>query len=208
MKKLSTLLIGALCILGAACSKSGEQAPVSVDGDQQGEPFETVINIRYVSTDSIGQYYVFAQEVKTQLEQIALDLESQRNYYSNLLNQRAATIDQKMKQNQYLTQQSYEQDMKELNRLQSNYSNVLAQKENEAAEKASALQKALSDSISNFLVDFNKTYKYDAILDRAVGLYFNPALDITKEVTDGLNKRYMKTQTGANTTVPTDSIKK
>ncbi len=51
-------------------------------------------------------------------------------------------------------------------------------------------QKALMDSINNFIIEFNKERKYDAILFRDAGLYFNPALDITAEVVEGLNARY------------------
>ena len=46
------------------------------------------------------------------------------------------------------------------------------------------------ESIHNFLVDYNAEHRYDAILLRAAGIYFNPALDITDEVIKGLNARY------------------
>ena len=59
-----------------------------------------------------------------------------------------------------------------------------------ANQQMAAKQKALMDSINNFIIDFNKERKYDAILFRDAGLYFNPALDITAEVVDGLNARY------------------
>ena len=48
----------------------------------------------------------------------------------------------------------------------------------------------LTDSIQNFIKDYNATRNYDAILYRASGLYFNPALEITGEIIEGLNARY------------------
>ena len=51
-------------------------------------------------------------------------------------------------------------------------------------------QRQLQDSIHNFLVDYNASHPYDAILYKDAGVYFNPALDITKEVIEGLNDRY------------------
>ena len=50
----------------------------------------------------------------------------------------------------------------------------------------------LNDSIEAFIKEYNKTRGYDAILYKAVGVYFNPALDITDEVIKGLNARYNK----------------
>ncbi len=50
----------------------------------------------------------------------------------------------------------------------------------------------LTDSIEAFIKDYNRKKGYDAILYKAAGVYFNPALDITNEVIDGLNKRYNK----------------
>ena len=53
-------------------------------------------------------------------------------------------------------------------------------------------QMQLTDSIESFIKEFNKTKGYDAILYKAAGVYFNPALDITDEVIKGLNARYVK----------------
>ena len=53
---------------------------------------------------------------------------------------------------------------------------------------------ALQDSLNNFIADYVKTHNYDAILFKNAGAYFNPALDITKEVIDGLNARYKKVE--------------
>ena len=51
------------------------------------------------------------------------------------------------------------------------------------------------DSIKFFIEEYNKTKKYDLIISR-VGdnlLFANEALNITKEVVDGLNARYKAT---------------
>lgn len=53
-------------------------------------------------------------------------------------------------------------------------------------------QQQLNDSIQAFIKEYNKTKGYDAILFKAAGVYFNPALDITDEVIKGLNERYTK----------------
>ena len=48
------------------------------------------------------------------------------------------------------------------------------------------------DSLNNFLAEYNKTRHYDAILLYAPGELFNPALDITNDIIEGLNAKYKK----------------
>ena len=62
----------------------------------------------------------------------------------------------------------------------------------QANEEDVQWQKQLQDSINSFVIDYNKEKKYDAILYKAAGVYFNPSLDITNDVIEGLNARYNK----------------
>ena len=52
----------------------------------------------------------------------------------------------------------------------------------------------LNDSIDSYIKDYNAKHGYDAILFKNAGVYFNPALDITNEVIEGLNARYNKVE--------------
>ena len=49
-----------------------------------------------------------------------------------------------------------------------------------------------SISIINFIHEYNKDKKYEAILNNASTLYIDPSYDITNEIVDLLNKRYVK----------------
>lgn len=52
----------------------------------------------------------------------------------------------------------------------------------------------MRDSIQSFLRDYNKQKGYSIILSKAGDniLYADPAMDITTDVVNGLNKRYKK----------------
>ena len=52
----------------------------------------------------------------------------------------------------------------------------------------------LNDSIENYIKIYNAGKGYDAILYRHSGVYFNPDLDITNEIIEGLNARYNKVE--------------
>lgn len=100
----------------------------------------------------------------------------------------------KAKNNGYLSEASYNADIKELQNLDRSLQTRYAARADKDNRRINELTKAASDYIDNFLIEYNKTKKYDAILDRAAGLYFNPALDITDEVVKALNEAYNKAQ--------------
>ncbi len=76
--------------------------------------------------------------------------------------------------------------------MQQDAQNYLAKLQRDTEQELAQQQQQLTDSIESFIKDYNKTKGYDAILLKAAGVYFNPALDITDEVVKGLNARYNK----------------
>ena len=104
----------------------------------------------------------------------------------------ANQIQQKINSNGYLSQESFNSDQELLNKKNTEAQNYLASLQREAEQEMIQQQMQLNDSIEAFIKEYNKTRGYDAILYKAVGVYFNPALDITDEVIKGLNARYNK----------------
>lgn len=103
-------------------------------------------------------------------------------------------IDHKSRNNGYLSQESYEADMASLSKKQQDAQNVLGNMQRRAQQEMAQRQIELNDSLESFIKDYNKEKGYDAILYKAAGVYFNPALDITDEVIKGLNERYEKSK--------------
>ena len=52
----------------------------------------------------------------------------------------------------------------------------------------------VTDSITNFIKEYNKDGRYEAILNISTVLYIKPEYNITPEVTRILNKRYASEQ--------------
>lgn len=52
----------------------------------------------------------------------------------------------------------------------------------------------VTDSITNFIKEYNKDGRYEAILNNSSVLYIKPAYNITPEITELLNKRYASKQ--------------
>lgn len=98
----------------------------------------------------------------------------------------------KMNNNGYLTQESYELDQRSMANMQNEAQKQAATLQNTFDQQVLQAQKNVNDSINAFINDYNKSRGYDAILFKAATLYINPDLDITDEVIEGLNARYNK----------------
>ena len=169
-----------------ACSGSDEKANSAADSLQsnakQAEAFTVSTNIRYIDLDSV-EISTAGQQAVNSLQQIQRQKESELQTLGN-------NIQQKAQSNGYLTQESYEADMRNFQNRQAQAQNYLMGEQQKVEQAMAQRQRQLQDSIHNFLVDYNASHHYDAILYKDAGVYFNPALDITKEVIEGLNDRY------------------
>ena len=100
-----------------------------------------------------------------------------------------------MRSNGYLSEESYNADMAKYNKMQQDAAVYIDNLQRTTEQELAQQQLQLNDSVENFIKQYNKTKGYDAILFKAAGVYFNPDLDITKEIIDGLNARYNKVAT-------------
>ena len=177
-----------------ACSGSDEKANSAADSllsnAKQAEAFTVSTNIRYIDLDSVMANYNLAVEISTAGQQAVNSLQQIQRQKESELQTLGNNIQQKAQSNGYLTQESYEADMRNFQNRQAQAQNYLMGEQQKVEQAMAQRQRQLQDSIHNFLVDYNASHHYDAILYKDAGVYFNPALDITKEVIEGLNDRY------------------
>lgn len=198
MKKIA-LLAGVALLLSAtmACSSEGTKSADSKNDStvvKKDNPFETRTNIRYIDMDSITEHYHLAKDYKEWLMKENQSLEQQiKAVYADVKNFEAA-CQKKMQSNGYLTEESYKADMQKGQTMAMNAAKKEQTIRQKAAEEDAKWQKQILDSINSYVIDYNKGKKYDAILLKAAGVYFNPSLDITQEIIKGLNDRYNKVE--------------
>ena len=185
-KTLMLILAG----MAVACSSGKEDAaPAATSADSS---VAAAVNIRYIDADSIAAHYNLAKDFEeAQLRQINKIDNAQRTRGAEL-QKLGNQIQQKINNNGYLSQESFQSDQDTFNKKQAEAQNYLASLQREAEQEMIQQQMQLTDSIEAFIKEYNKKKGYDAILYKAAGVYFNPALDITNEVVEGLNKRYNK----------------
>ncbi|WP_303031935.1 OmpH family outer membrane protein [uncultured Duncaniella sp.] len=201
MKKLamsaSSLLLGAMALSMTACggdsaADNSSATPAAGTATSADGATTSSINIRYIDSDSVLSHYQLAKDVQDATVRAMQRIENARNSKGAEIQKFAASIQQKAQSNGYLTEASYNADMQKLQKMQQDAENYLAGLGRNADNELAQQQMQLSDSIEKFIKEYNATRKYDAILYKNAGVYFNPDLDITKEVIDGLNARYTK----------------
>ena len=190
MKKTLAALCSLLLVLASCSSNDKENKNASVLSSSPAAAASAGLNIRYIDADSVSAHYILAQEFQKQA------LAEEGSYQNAATNRQteiqrlAQQIEQKTRNNGYLTQESYEGDMQRLNKMQQDAAVYLENLQRQALTKNLARQQEMNDSLDSFIHAYNAEKGYDAILYRAAGVYFNPALDITNEVIEGLNARY------------------
>ena len=194
MKKTvkASLLMMAAVLFTACGNKTESGSSVSNDAPATEAKADAQVNIRYIDEDSITLNYNLAKDFREASIRAYSKLESARNSRAQEIQRFGSQIEEKMRANGYLSEASYNADVNKFNKMQQDAQNVLASLEQTTQQELARQQQQLNDSIVSFINDYNKNKGYDAILFKSAGVYFNPSLDITKEVIEGLNARYNK----------------
>lgn len=191
IKKFTFAVLSAAMVL-VSCSGSDNKATTEENKQPvvTGDSFEPTTNIRYYNLDSIMSQYNLCKDLNDVMTAKQTNIENEQRAKTAELQRMQQQIESKARNNGYLTEQSYNADMQNFQSKYDQAQRYIANLQQEAAMESAAQQQQFVDSINNFLVEYNATRHYDAILVKTVGDYFNPALDITAEIVEGLNARY------------------
>ncbi|MBO7418476.1 MAG: OmpH family outer membrane protein [Bacteroidaceae bacterium] len=196
MKKMRNLIMG---LAALSCIMMFAQCA----GNQNGQNTEdaavpgvlTDIKVAYVEIDTLLSKYNFcidlneamvkkSENVRLQLNQKAQDLQKQQQEFQT-----------KYQNNAFLSAERAQQEYNRINKLSEDLQTLSDKLQSELAAESEKNNIQLSDSIKNFLKEYNKTKGFTLIISNTGMdnlLYADKALDITQEVLDGLNARYSK----------------
>lgn len=189
---LNGLMALALVLMFTQCADnksngSTNNAPAAVSGPAN-------MKIAYVEIDSFLTKYRFwndlnemmikkEENIRTTLNEKAKDLDSEmREFQRKLENNGFASRERAEQENLRISQKQ-----RDLQQLQEKLSNEL-----QAENQKNSLQ--LRDSINSFLKIYNKDKGYSLIISNTGFdnlLYADPAFNITNEIVEGLNARYV-----------------
>jgi outer membrane protein len=188
---LNVILILAVAALYFFQFKGGKNAKAkAISGDVKGLPSEGIV---YVNIDTIiSNFEMYADrrdillesQKKAETELNAKGTTYQKNVadYTDKANKGLITRATATQMEASLNQQL--QDLQTLsNTLQANLQ-----------EEETVMNRQILEYVTKYLEEFKKDYNYQYILAKSFGsvvLYSDPTLDITKNVLEGVNKKYL-----------------
>jgi outer membrane protein len=152
------------------------------------------LKIAYVEVDSLMTQYEFCKEFTLILQKKSNNARNTLNSKGQALQNAMANFQQKLNNNGFTSREQAESQQAAIQRQQQSLQELQARLENELAQETQKYNEALRDSLMHLLNDYNKDKKYDLILTKQGDniLYAAPRFDITKDIINGLNKRYKK----------------
>ena len=152
------------------------------------------MKIAYIEIDSIMTQYNFCKDYSKILEQKGQNIQKTIAQKGQALQNAAVKFQQDIQANKYTREQA-EAVQGNLQKQDNDLQMLQQRLGNEFQTETDKYNKALRDSIQNFLTKYNKDKKYTFILSK-VGdnmLYADKSCDLTEEVIAGLNKAYKGT---------------
>ena len=183
------IIIAAVAMLAASCNEKPKE--IKPAGTLPQAAMEK-LTIRYVDEDSIMNNYNLAKDINEAMLRRQNQFDAAQTQKGNEINKFGTAMQQKLKTNGYLTEDSYQADEAKLAKMQNDAQNYLGNLQQSIQNELMQSQTQLMDSINNFMNEYAKQKGYDMVLRKSATLYIDPKYDVTNEVIEGLNKRYNK----------------
>lgn len=189
-------------MIGSVAVSCGEKQEESTKSNAKKEALAAaqgnLPNYRFVDMDSIMLKYNLCLDFNEQMLVLQNQLSDEEKRQTNSLNQKGESF-QKRYQAASQQPQPSESEMNALQKEYENIQNLQTQAQQKLAKMGADLEETqmknlqtVMDSVQNFLKDYAAKHGYDAVFFSNAAPYANPALDVTDEVVEGLNKRYNK----------------
>lgn len=192
MKHLSAILsplvvAGAIFFLSSCSGDKKDNKPAIQRSETAGT---STGRIAFVNIDSLEANYTYLKQKKDEFNKRQLNVEAELERSIRQLQNDAAEFSKKAQAGS-LTQSEGEAGQKRLMQMQESLEKRKASLAEQLMKEQEVFNKDLHDRLDAFLKEYNADGKYDYILSYGEGgniLYKNDALDITKDVIDGMNK--------------------
>ncbi len=192
MKKLGTVALFAATMILLACnSKPAPAAAAAASGDSAAAPG---LRICYIDEDSILNNYNLAKDINEAMLRRQNQFDAAQTQRGNSIQKFAGEMQNKYRNNGYLTEESYNADAAKLDKMQKDAENYLGSLRQSIESELAQSQNQLQDSITNFMKGYAAEKGFDIVLRKSATLYINEAYDATDDVIAGLNKRYVKVE--------------
>ena len=179
-------------ILGMSLTSCNNQNNAETSADQVSEVETTGLRIAYVELDSLMSQYELYKDYEVVLTKKGTEIQNTLEQKQRKLESNFAAMQRKYESNGFQTRDELERAQQNLQQQEQDLQQLAAKLNLEFNEEEARINQEARDSIQNFLKIYNKTHKFDYVMIKAGDnlLIANPRYNITKDIVNGLNKRY------------------
>ena len=203
IKHYTKLALFSAVVMMAATSCNEKQV---AEAPKASGPALENLKIRYIDEDSIMANYNLAKDINEAMLRRQNQFDAAQKQRGNEISKFGNAMQQKYQNNQYLTEEAFNADQAKLQKMQADAESYLASLQQSIQNELNQSQIQLLDSIDNFMKDYAKKKGFDMVLRKSATLFIDEKYDVTKEVIEGLNKRYNKV--GGSTAAPAKAPEK
>lgn len=152
------------------------------------------MNIRYIDEDSVMKNYNLAKDLNEAMLRRQNQLDAAQKQRESEIQKFQSAMESKYKNNGYTSESQFNADQAKLQKMTQDAQNYLGGLQQSGLNEAQQSQIQISDSIKNFMDQYAKQKGYDMILLKSATVFIDEKYDVTGEVIEGLNKRYVKVE--------------
>lgn len=197
MKKITLVAFGAVAVVGLLTNcKSNNSGNSTKDANQSNTQISGSFSAAWVNVDTLINNYDMYFDMQKELEESGRKSEAELTTKSRDF-EREATDFQNKVQKGLVTRSQAEQLQQGLAQKEQELYRLRDELRAKIAEEQQVKLRIIQQSITDFLVEYNKNKGYHVILSSTFGgplLYGHPSLDITQDVLKGLNEKYSSTR--------------
>lgn len=187
-------MIAALALVGVllvGCNDSKNNQPKSNGLPKAGTQMAAT-TIAVVDIDSLQEHYKYFQDERVRLETLNKQYDAQLKGKMTAFQKAQADLQQKMQRGEIKSEDEYNKAMQRLQSLQTEGQKLETSLAQKLAAEQENLYKELRKNLNNYIKEYNKEGRFSLILTKSGDnvLYVEPTMDITAEITEGLNKSY------------------
>ncbi len=190
IKSVSTVVLSTAIVLGLcqcnqqttnnASTVNQEQAPVAVTG----------LKIAYINVDSLLANYAFYQDLAEEMTRKEENYRLVLTEEGKKLQKEIDDFQKKLENGVYSSRERAESEQNRLAKKQQALQEKTQKYSVELDTEGAANSQRISESVENYIKEYNKSHGFNLIISKASLLYADETLNITAEVLEGLNAAY------------------
>lgn len=165
---------------------------IQAEYEEKGELFPVARDIVYVNFDTLLNNYDMFFDLQKQFLEKQQKLENELNTSSRSYERQVVDFQDRVQKGLVTRSQAQELEL-QLMQVQQELVGQRDQYSRELMEEEQVMNRQLQHSIYDFLEEYNERHNYQYILSHSFGgpfLYTDRNLNITRDVIDGLNRKY------------------